>query len=156
MINACWWHRVAPAAIWRCCVQQYERGARLHNDSLMIYLYKVTLTWGDWCMCPRRSSSLPAASQQMCVPPLAHPPPPARGPGPQTEAAAVGPARCRWRWLSGAPVGPGTGGRVAPCPGLQGEGGHTKGQTSLVFGGDWRQPLMTSTLLVLTFRAATV
>lgn len=66
-------------------------------------------------MCPRMSSSWPAASQRRSVPLSAlRPPLPRPARGLRSEAAAGEPELCRWRWPSGAPVAPGTEGRGEP------------------------------------------
>lgn len=70
-------------------------------------------------MCPRMSSSWPAAFQQRSVPQsVLRPPLPHPALGLQTEAAAEEPVPCWWRWPSAAPVVPDTGGHDEPYPEL--------------------------------------
>lgn len=75
-----------------CSTLRFDiRSLHMESQSQVIHL-----TWGDWCMCPRMSSSWPTASQQRSVPLSAlHPPPPRPLRGLQTAAAAEEPARCR-------------------------------------------------------------
>lgn len=71
-------------------------------------------------MCPRRSSSWPAASQQRSVPQnVLHPLPPRPALGLRREAAAEELGPCRWKWPSVAPVVPDIGAHGVPYPELQ-------------------------------------
>lgn len=78
-------------------------------------------------MCPRMSSSWPEASQQKsALQHVVHPPPPGPVRGLLREAAAEEPGRCRWKWLSTAPIVPGIKERAVPYLRLQRDKNDTK------------------------------